>query len=113
MRFQSLVLFFFILLAFATMNQAIPVGWSPIKNISDKFVNNIALFAVREYDQQKGVKLEFDKLIKGELQAVGVAGTNYRLTFSAKNGSSYNNYEAVVWVQPENYSWTLTSFKRT
>ncbi|CAK8574900.1 unnamed protein product [Lathyrus sativus] len=110
MRFESLVLLFLILLASVNMNQAIPGGWSPIKNITDPYVIEIARFAVVEYDKQKGATLEFEKLIKGESQVI--SGTNYRLTLSAKDGSSSNNYEAVVWDQPWKHLRNLTSFKR-
>ncbi|KAL5072924.1 hypothetical protein RYX36_011908 [Vicia faba] len=110
MRFQSLVLLLLILFASATLNQATLGVWSPIKNICDPYVNEIARFAVVEYDKEKGEKLEFEKLIKGESQVV--VGTNYRLTLSAKNGLSSNNYEAVVWDPLWKQYRRLTSFKR-
>ncbi|XP_050897921.1 cysteine proteinase inhibitor 1-like [Lathyrus oleraceus] len=110
MRFQSLSLLFLILFASATLNQAIPGGWTPIKNITDAYVIEIARFAVVEYDKLKGETLEFDKLIKGESQVV--VGTNYHLTLSAKYGSSSYNYEAAVWDHPLKHLRNLTSFKR-
>ncbi|CAL5210903.1 unnamed protein product [Lathyrus oleraceus] len=110
MRFQSLSLLFLILFASATLNQAILGGWTPIKNIIDPYVIEIARFAVVEYNKQKGATLEFEKLIKGESQVV--AGTNYHLTLSAKDGSSSNNYEAAVSDQPLKHLRNLTSFKR-
>ncbi|XP_050897920.1 cysteine proteinase inhibitor 1 [Lathyrus oleraceus] len=117
MRFQSLVLLFLILLASAILNQAIPGGWSPIKNISDPYVVGIARSAVDLYDKQEGATLEFENLIKGESQDVKdklqvVFQTNYRLTLSAKSGSSSNNYEAVVLDQFSEYLRNLSSFKR-
>ncbi|XP_058732673.1 cysteine proteinase inhibitor 1-like [Vicia villosa] len=85
-------------------------SWSPIKNINDPYVIEIARFAVAVYNKLKGEKLEFEKLIKGESHVV--AGTKYRLTLSAKSGSSSNNYEAIVWDHPLVYFRNLTSFKR-
>ncbi|XP_058732676.1 cysteine proteinase inhibitor 5-like [Vicia villosa] len=107
MRFQFLALLL-ILFASATTSQAIIGGWSPIKNISDPYVIELANFAVVENNKQKGETLKFEKLIKGESQVV--VGTNYRLTLSAKNGWSSNNYEAVVW--DLKHLRKLTSFER-
>ncbi|CAK8574898.1 unnamed protein product [Lathyrus sativus] len=117
MRFESFVLLFLILLASSTINQVISDDWSPIENISDPYVISTANFAVIQYNKQKGETLEFEKLIKGESQVIKdksqvVIKTYYRLTLSAKSGSSSNNYEAVVLEQPFEYLRNLTSFKR-
>ncbi|CAI8601001.1 unnamed protein product [Vicia faba] len=114
MKFQSLILLLLISLASATMNQATPPDdWTPIKNISDPTVIAIARFAVSEYNDQNGAKLEFEKLIKGESQLLPRMETQtYRLTLSAKDGSSSNNYDAVVLDTMSKYSWKLISFKR-
>jgi cystatin-C len=84
-------------------------GWSPINNISDPYVTGIANYAVTEYDKRSGAKLKFEKVIKGESQVV--AGTNYRLTLSAANGSASNNYEAFVWEREWENLRNLTSFE--
>lgn len=86
-------------------------GWSPIKDINDPHVAEIAKFAVIQYDQhlQSGKKLSLVKTIKGETQVV--AGTNYRLVLAANDGSATKNYEAVVWEKPWAHFKNLTSFK--
>jgi len=107
MRFQSLGLLLLVLLAFVARIQAIEGGYSPIVNINDPHVIEIANFAVTEYDKKSGATLKFEKIIKGESQIV--QGTNYRLTFSANIGSLSKVYEAIVY---ENKSTRkLTSFR--
>lgn len=110
MKFQSIVLLV-ILLASATMNQAIAGSWEPIENIGDIRYIRMARFAVTMYDRQEGATLEFERIIKGEYQVV-VERQYFRLILSAKNGSSSNNYEAVVWVPLLSLLLHLDSFKR-
>ena len=84
-------------------------GWTPIKDLKDPHVKEIADFAVKEYNKESGAKLKLQKVIKGESQVV--AGINYRLVIAAKDGSATKNYQAVVWEKSwENYR-NLTSFK--
>jgi len=83
-------------------------GWSPIKNIDDPHVKEIADYAVTEYAKQSGHKLKLEKVLKGETQAV--AGVNYRLTLAATDGSSSKNYEAIVWEKVWQHFRNLTSF---
>jgi len=92
----------------AARNQFAPGGWSPIDDINDPHVTEIANFAVTEYDRRSGAKLKFEKVIEGESQVV--AGTNYRLTLSAADGSDSKNYEAVVWEKIWQHFRNLTSF---
>ncbi|CAK8541329.1 unnamed protein product [Lathyrus sativus] len=112
MKFQSFVLLLLlILLASFTVNKAIPGGgWTPIKDITNIHYIKIARFAVIQYDKQEGATFEFKTLIKGEYQSFSV-GTNFRLTLTARNGSSSSNYEAVVWEPAFGLLWKLTSFK--
>jgi len=84
-------------------------GWTPIKNVNDPQVVEIAKFAVTEYGKQSGSKLSFVKVIKGETQVV--SGTNYRLVLAAKDVSVTKNYEARVWEKPWLHLKNLTSFK--
>nr|AFK43152.1 unknown [Medicago truncatula] len=84
-------------------------GWTPIKNVKDPQVVEIAKFAVTEYGKQSGSKLSFVKVIKGETQVV--SGTNYRLVLAAKVVSATKNYEALVWEKPWLHLKNLTSFK--
>ncbi|KAL6207222.1 hypothetical protein ACLB2K_024466 [Fragaria x ananassa] len=52
----------------------LPGGWSPIKDINDPHVKEIAEFAVSEYNKESGKKLELQRVVKGETQVV--AGQN-------------------------------------
>ncbi|KAK3218845.1 hypothetical protein Dsin_012815 [Dipteronia sinensis] len=84
-------------------------GWSPIKDLSDPHVKEIAEFAVAEYNKQSKDGLVLKSLVSGETQVV--SGMNYRLVVVAAKKAATNHYEAVVWEK----SWlnyrNLTSFK--
>ncbi|KAL4309619.1 hypothetical protein GQ457_01G043460 [Hibiscus cannabinus] len=83
-------------------------GWSPIENIADPHVTEIAEFAVGEYNRESKASLKLDKVVKGDTQVV--AGMNYRLVLKAKDGKAEKTYQAVVWERAwENYK-NLTSF---
>ncbi|KAL5771684.1 hypothetical protein ACOSP7_015838 [Xanthoceras sorbifolium] len=85
-------------------------GWSPIKDLSDPHVKEIAEFAVAEYNKKSKAALELQSVVSGETQVV--AGINYRLVVAAKDGSaSANRYQAVVWEKAWEHSKNLTSFK--
>ncbi|XP_059317738.1 cysteine proteinase inhibitor 1-like [Lycium ferocissimum] len=85
-------------------------GWSPITDTNDRQVVEIGKFAVDEHNKEAESKLLFKRVVKGETQVV--AGTNYRLVISAKDGSHSDKYLATVWDKPwENYR-NLTSFKK-
>ncbi|XP_045806072.1 cysteine proteinase inhibitor 5-like [Trifolium pratense] len=110
MKFESLVPFLLVLLVSMARNEAIAGGYHPIKNINDPYIIGIAHFAITEYNKRgEGAKLEFMKVIKGELEFV--QGINYRLILSANDGSASNNYEALVLDEPVKYSRNLISFK--
>jgi cystatin-C len=113
MRLQSLVFLLFLLITVSSAARSVPSGggggWSPIDNINDPYITGIANYAVTEYDKRSGAKLKFEKVIKGESQVV--AGTNYRLILSAAEGSTSNNYEAVVWERVWENFRNLTSFE--
>lgn len=110
-RVVILALLFLSLSAFsaAQKKEGMVGGWTPIKDLRDRHVAEIAEFAVTEYDKQSGSKLELVKVLKGETQVV--AGTSYRLVLAAKDGSVTNNYEALVWEKPWLHFRNLTSFK--
>jgi cystatin-C len=130
MRLQSVVfLLFFLIIAYLPAI-SVPGGWSPIDNIdddddddfdsyilggwspidnNDPYITGIANYTVTEYDKRSGAKLKFEKVIKGESQLV--AGTNYRLILSAAEGSTSNNYEALVWERVWENFRNLTSFE--
>ncbi|TKY72236.1 Cysteine proteinase inhibitor 5 [Spatholobus suberectus] len=109
MRYHSLI-FLSLVLAFAAARpETIPGGWTPIKDVKERHVVEIANYAVSEYDKRSGAKLKLVKVVKGETQVV--AGTNYRLVLKAKDGSATMNYEAVVWEKTWLHFRNLTSFK--
>ncbi|CAJ1941466.1 unnamed protein product [Sphenostylis stenocarpa] len=90
------VLVVFVVFALAVAETEIkPSVWEPIEDINDPHVTEIANFAVKKYDEENGQSLKLEKVIKGDTEEVRLA-TFYRLTLSATNGSSSNNYEAVV-----------------
>ncbi|PNX67836.1 cysteine proteinase inhibitor 5-like protein [Trifolium pratense] len=109
MRLQSLVFLLFLLTTASSAARSVPGGWSPIDNINDPHITEIANYAVTEYDKRSGAKLKFEKVIKGESQVV--AGTNYHLTLSAADGSDSNNYEAFVYERVWQHFRNLTSFE--
>ncbi|KAM5588029.1 cysteine proteinase inhibitor 1-like [Rosa sericea] len=85
-------------------------GWEPIKNISDPHVQDIAKWAVTEYNQQSHKALFFLRVVQGQEQVV--AGTNYKLVISVKDGSSTVNYEGFVFEKLQETSRKLVSFTR-
>uniref|UniRef100_A0A7C9DV95 Cystatin domain-containing protein n=1 Tax=Opuntia streptacantha TaxID=393608 RepID=A0A7C9DV95_OPUST len=84
-------------------------AYSPIKNLNDQHLVEIAQFAVDQYNSQNGARLQFVKIVKAEQQVV--AGTNYRLVIDAKDGGAERNYEAIVYERPWQKFRQLTSFK--
>ncbi|XP_049392565.1 cysteine proteinase inhibitor 1-like [Solanum stenotomum] len=88
--------------------EAIVGGWNPITNLTDPEVVKIGKFAVDEHNKEAKTKLEFQEITKGESQVV--AGINYRLVISAKDGDSPHNYLAEVWDKPWEKFRNLTSF---
>ncbi|KAF3646868.1 Cysteine proteinase inhibitor 5 [Capsicum annuum] len=89
--------------------KALVGGWKPITDIKDPEVVETGKFAVDEHNKEAKTVLEFQEVTKGESQVV--QGINYRLTISAKDGNSLQNYLAEVWVKPGGKSKKLTSFE--
>ncbi|XWS19307.1 hypothetical protein CRYUN_Cryun31cG0004300 [Craigia yunnanensis] len=83
-------------------------GWTPIENIKDPHVSEIAEFAVAEYNKQSKTSLKLLKVVKGETQVV--SGTNYRLVLKATDGAATKAYQAVVWEKTWQNFKNLTSF---
>ncbi|CAK8530906.1 unnamed protein product [Lathyrus sativus] len=90
-----------VVLVSATMNQALSSnGVSPI-NVNDPHVIDIAKFAVNEHNKEsKTTKLKFEKILNGVPKTTS-AGTIYRFTLSATDGSASNQYGAVVLEDPQ------------
>jgi len=106
---QCLIVLVSVFFASAVARKNIAIGgWSPIKNINDPHVTEIANYAVTEHEKRSGEKLKLEKVIKGETQIV--AGVNYRLVLATTDGSSSKNYEALVWEKAWEHFRNLTSF---
>ncbi|KAL8160847.1 hypothetical protein V2J09_012336 [Rumex salicifolius] len=113
------VLFLFSLLALGLLSgdasAGIVGGYTPIKDLTDPYVVEMAKFAVsvqNKHATTSGSKLVFVKLVSGQRQVV--AGTNYKLVIAAKVAGTNNtdHYEAVVFDKLLENGWTLTSFKK-
>ncbi|GAA0145224.1 hypothetical protein LIER_05468 [Lithospermum erythrorhizon] len=86
-------------------------GFEPIKNPKDKYIIEIGQFAIDEHNKQAKTNLVFETVVKGEQQVV--AGMNYRLYISAKDGETSNQYQAEVYDKPfGEKTRKLTSFKK-
>ncbi|XP_038894857.1 cysteine proteinase inhibitor 1 [Benincasa hispida] len=114
MNSRSASLFLILLLpllsAVVARKGALLGGWKKIDDVNDPHVQEIAMFAVTEYNKQsKGVTIEFKSVVSGETQVV--SGINYRLVIDAKRGESVGKYRAMVWEKPWENSKKLTSFK--
>ncbi|MQM16017.1 hypothetical protein Taro_048970 [Colocasia esculenta] len=83
-------------------------GYQPIPNIKDPHVQEIAEFAVAEYNKQAGKALVFVSVVSGEQQVV--TGTNYKLVIEAEDCSVIKTYEAVVYDKSWEKVRELTSF---
>ncbi|OIW13848.1 hypothetical protein TanjilG_31737 [Lupinus angustifolius] len=106
MKSHCVILLSLLLLSLSTISAAaLAGGWTPIKNINDPHVKEIADFAVTEHNKQSGEKLKLESVVKGESQVV--SGTNYRLVLVA----SSKNYQAVVYEKPWLHFKKLTSFE--
>ena len=84
-------------------------GYSPIENLNDQHLVEIAQFAVDQYNKQNGAHLQLVKIVKAEQQVV--SGMNYRLVIEAKDGGAERNYQAIVYEKPWQKIRQLTSFK--
>jgi len=107
MKLQLFVVLVVVLMSYADARKMSYDDWSPIEDINDPHVTDIANFAVTEFNKQTGAKLRFEKVIKGESQVAD--GTNYRLTLSTSN-SVPNIFEAVVNEKSWEHVRNLTSF---
>ncbi|KAL8252359.1 hypothetical protein R6Q59_036052 [Mikania micrantha] len=84
-------------------------GWSPISDVTDPKVVDIAKFAVDEHNKADHASLKFAKVVKGESQVV--AGMNYNLTITAADGTADHDYVVFVWDKPWQKFRQLVSFK--
>lgn len=87
-------------------------GWEPIENLkSDHKVISYTNFAVATHNKEKSVSLVPLQVIKAEKEIV--AGLNYRIVFSAKDGDATNTYTAVVFIPLDKKPLKLVSFDKT
>ncbi|XP_004295573.1 PREDICTED: cysteine proteinase inhibitor 1-like [Fragaria vesca subsp. vesca] len=85
-------------------------AWEIIKDIGDPHVQEIAKWGVSEYNRQSHKGLVFQRVISGQEQSV--AGWNYKLITSIKDGSSIVNYEVYVYERVWENFRQLISFTR-
>ncbi|XP_074267465.1 cysteine proteinase inhibitor 1-like [Silene latifolia] len=83
-------------------------GYTPITDLEDEHVQDVAKYAVIEHNIKANTNLEFLKIVRADYQVV--TGNNYRLIISAKDGDDVRNYEALVNDIPWQMSRDLTSF---
>ncbi|KAK8575483.1 hypothetical protein V6N13_033278 [Hibiscus sabdariffa] len=69
--------------------------WTPIQNIDDPHVKEIAEFAVSEYFQHEKTMFKLVEVIRGQTQVA--SGTKYWLLLLVDEMMSMENYEAIVW----------------
>ena len=88
-------------------------GYTPIKNLSDPHVIEVARFAVKEHNRQdKAHMVHLLRVLQGWTQVV--AGINYRLILAVRPVHSRHivrRYEALVYERPWQHFMNLTSFK--
>ncbi|XP_068644590.1 cysteine proteinase inhibitor 1-like [Aristolochia californica] len=84
-------------------------GWKQIKDVGDAHVQDVAAFAVAEYNKAEKADLVFKKVIRGQTQVV--SGVRYRLIVEAAEADVVSRYEAVVWEKVWENFRKLTEFK--
>jgi hypothetical protein len=78
-------------------------GWSPIKDVSDPYIQEIGGWAVAEHARRANDGLRFGRVTRGEEQVV--AGMNYNLVLDATDANGATAaYGAFVYDQ----AWTKT-----
>jgi hypothetical protein len=115
MRFKSLVVIFIVLFALVAADEE----FHPI-DVNNPYMIDVTNFAVTEYNKHHNeqnskittTKLKFEKLIKDENKFLKYGlGNHFRLTISANNGSTSNNYTANVVDEPSRHFRSLFSFE--
>ncbi|PRQ51121.1 putative Cystatin domain-containing protein [Rosa chinensis] len=91
-----------------------PLGaWTPLKNISDPQVTEIAKYAVKVYNSQNHKNLIFQKVIKGYYQIE--SGRLYKLDVRVKDEKSVQfpttDYQAIVLTRGSFFK-KLVSFRQ-
>ncbi|XP_069155535.1 multicystatin-like [Solanum lycopersicum] len=71
--------------------------------------DDLARFAVKDYNQKNGSSLEFEKVLKVKKQIV--AGIMYYITFEGTEGGKKKEYEAKIWVKESENFKKVVGFK--
>ncbi|CAK7323262.1 unnamed protein product, partial [Dovyalis caffra] len=92
------------------MVDAVLPGWTPIEDLKDKHVVDIAKFAITEYNKEAKAKLELASIVKGDSLQVKT-GALYRLVLAVKEEpdkkyetgvcESLNNFKTLVYFDPD------------
>ncbi|WOK92404.1 multicystatin-like [Canna indica] len=84
-------------------------GWTPVSDINDPHIHEVAEFAVSEQNKKQKSQLSLTQIVSGKTQVV--AGINYRLVLVAtdEHGKS-GMYVATVWEKSWENFMQLTSF---
>ncbi|KAL2613696.1 hypothetical protein R1flu_025388 [Riccia fluitans] len=72
-------------------------------------LDNIAQFAVEEYNKKEGKHLLFERLVSAKSKVV--AGIMYLLVIEAHGDAAVKIYEAEVWLKPWEHLKLLQHFK--
>ncbi|GMI93263.1 hypothetical protein HRI_002995600 [Hibiscus trionum] len=91
-----------------------PIGsmvgvWTPIKDIKDPHVIEVAEFAVDEYNKQVNSSLKLVVVVNGETRVA--SGTNYWLFLQATGRAGKRMYRAFVWEKAWKRLKQLISFE--
>ncbi|KAG9131740.1 hypothetical protein Leryth_009479 [Lithospermum erythrorhizon] len=107
---STLLIFLSLLLLLRRSGGALAGGWHPIPDPTDKYVVEIAKFAVEEHNNKTNSQLKFGRVLKGDEQVV--SGMNYRLFVEANHEGGLDEYVTVVYDKPWEKLRTLTSFDK-
>ncbi|KAG9443613.1 hypothetical protein H6P81_014953 [Aristolochia fimbriata] len=84
-------------------------GWKKIEDVGDAHVQDIAAYAVAEYNKAEKGELVLKRVVSGETQVV--SGVRYRLILEAAKADTVGLYEAVVWEKVWEKFRKLSEFK--
>ncbi|KAG5000441.1 hypothetical protein AAZX31_08G166600 [Glycine max] len=118
-KLECLLLVFVLMTSVVARKEPLLGRWSPIKNINDPKVIEIANYAIATFDKRFGTKKKLEKMIEGETRTVEglkyktriVAGMDYFLIFRANDEyGEFQNYGATVRVIESLHFRNLTGF---
>lgn len=75
--------------------------WIPIRTIEDPYVQEVAKFAVAEFDMEKMANFQYKRLLRCWIREEEMGGIKYRLILEVKDDAPTpklgGKYEAIVW----------------